>query len=311
MTNRARPSGLTEPIVSVGLHIAFASSDPSYHCMPSSRSLVATLCLAAALAGRSADAQILPGAKENEGIGEFTSRVRQAIDSTLRKWEQAVAARDAGAAARLYLPAGGMYPSYGAPILGRQALTDAFAHALPRMSDAHFVAERVTVSGELAAVAGELTYQVPFPGGGSYERQERVQLAMRMRWNEGWLIEMQSGGDLAPTIAWVRPPRAMLRPGETDTVTVRVTDALGGGIPDVLVAFGGEDVGAFSPAGVRTDARGEATAYRTAGAEPSVGELRVTTAIEPRAPLLALVRTVVAGAGDAAARTAGPGIPQR
>jgi hypothetical protein len=88
-------------------------------------------------------------------------------------------------------------------------------------------------------------------------------------------------------------------------VTVRVTDALGGGIPDVLVAFGGDDAGAFAPAGVRTDARGEATAVRTAGPTSTVGEVRVTTAVEPHETLLAVVRT----AADSAATSPGPRVP--
>ena len=272
------------------------------------RSLLALLLPAFALPGR-AGAQILPGAKAADAMGDFSARVRAAIDTTLRKWEQEVAARDAAGVARLYLPTAGVYPSFGAPIQGRQALSDAYAHVLPRISQPHFVAERVTVSGELAAVAAELTYQVAFASGGSYERRERVQLAMRHIWNEGWLIELQSGGDLAPSVAWVRAPHPTRRPGETDTVTVRVTDALGGGIPDVLVAFGGDDAGAFAPAGVRTDARGEATAYLTAAAEPSVGEVRVTTAIEPHEALLALVRTVVPG--DTTSPDGRPGVPRR
>ena len=276
--------------------------------MPSLRSLV-RLTLLVLLPGavilsaaQDASAQILPGARASDPMGDFTSRVRAGVDTTLRKWEQAVAAGDAAGMARLYLPTGALFPTYGAPIQGRQALSDAFGRVLPRMSGAHLVAERVTVSGELAAVAAELTYQVAFAGGGAtYERRERVQLAMRLRWNEGWLIEMQTGGDLAPSIAWARAPRSVLHPGETDTVSVRVTDALGGGIPNVLVAFGGDGAGVFTPAGARTDARGEVTAYRTAGATESVGEVRVTTAIEPHEPLLALVRTVLSANGDTTA----------
>src|SRR5438067_4718489 len=203
--------------------------------MPSLRALI-RLPRLGALPLHVAGAQILPGARAADPIGDFTSRVHAAVDSALRKWEQGVATGDAAAIARLYVPTGALFPTYGAPIQGRQALSDAFARVVPRMSAAHLVAERVTVSGELAAVAAELTYQVAFAGGGAtYERRERVQLAMRFRWNEGWLIEMQTGGDLAPSIAWMRPPRNVLHPGETDTVTVRVTDALGGGIPNVLV----------------------------------------------------------------------------
>jgi uncharacterized protein (TIGR02246 family) len=274
------------------------------------RRAIAALLLAAAIPTRGAGAQSLPGDHPVDRESDYLAHVRAGVDSTFRRWQQAVDARDAAGLARLYSPTATLVPRAGSAIHGRPALGDAFANALPRMSAVHFVVERMTASGDLATVAAELTYQVPFPSGGSYERRERVQLALRPRWNQGWLIEMQSGGDLPPTLAWVRPPRGVLRPGEADTVTVRVTDALGGGIPDVLMAFGGDGAGLFAPAGVTTDARGEATAVRVAGTEASVGELRVTPAIEPHEALLSLVRTVLPGDSTVAGATAAGGIPR-
>jgi hypothetical protein len=67
---------------------------------------------------------------------------------------------------------------------------------------------------------------------------------------------LDASGDLAPRIAWAAAPRATLARGQTDTVTVRVTDALGGGIRDVLVSFATDrDAATIVPSAVRTDAR--------------------------------------------------------
>jgi uncharacterized protein (TIGR02246 family) len=269
------------------------------------------VALLAAVVGSDAAAQSLPGDHPRDGEREYLARVRAGLDSTFRAWEAAVAAHDGARVAELYAPTATLVPHAGVAIHGRRAVGDAFANVLPRMSGARLVVQRVTASGDVAAVEAEILYQVAFPSGGTYERRGPVLLAMRPHWNRGWLIEMQSGGDLPPAMAWVRAPRAALRRGEVDTVTVRVTDALGGGIPDVLVSFGDDGAGLFAPAGVSTDARGEATAVRVAGADSTVGEVRVTPSIEPHEALLALVRTVVtadsAAAGTAATGTATAG----
>ena len=255
--------------------------------------LASSASLLASLAARTAAAQRVPWAQPVEAERPFEELVRSGVDSALRRWERAADAHDAARMAALYAPAAVVYPTFGRPVHGRRAIGDGFAQVLGRIDRPRWTVVQLTASGEVAAVAAELTYQVAFPTGGAYERRDRVQLALRQGWNTGWLVELQSGGDLAPTIAWAAPPPARLAAGDSATVRVRVTDALGGGIPDVLVSFGvGRIAGTVAPAGVRTDAQGEASAVLVAGLETGTGELRATAAIEPNAPVLSALSVV-------------------
>ena len=277
--------------------------------MSSSRShagcarLIARLLVGFVIA-RGANAQALPGSQPSDAPGTYARLVRVGVDSALMRWMQAAESHDAAAIARLYAADAAIYPAFGNAIHGRRAIGDAFLQTLPRVSHARFAIDKVDASGDLASVVAELTYDVTLESGGSYERRDRVQLAMMPVWNVGWTIASQSGSDFAPRIAWATPPRKRLAIGQSDTLTVRVTDALGGGIPDVLVAFAPDAAGGnVWPAGVRTNARGEAIAYRTAGAHEGVGEIRVTTAIAPEDALLATLTTVAAGITDGEVRT--------
>ena len=258
-----------------------------------SRLAVVPLLLVAALVSPASrgGAQPLPGSQPADARGSFTRLVRAGVDSTLARWSAAAAARDTGTLARLYATTAAIYPTYGDPIHGRRAIGDALAQALPRVTRARFSIERLDASGDLASVIADLTYDVALASGGSYERRERVQLTMKPQWNAGWQIETQSGGDLAPRIAWAAAPRTTLAAGQTDTVTVRVTDALGGGIRDVLVSFATDrEAATVVPAVVRTNARGEAVAIRTARGVGG-GELRATAAVAPEDALVAAFTT--------------------
>lgn len=246
-----------------------------------------------ALGARMAAAQGVPGAQSTDPPGSFTRLVRAGVDSTLLRWQKAAEAGDGAALARLYATDAVMYPTYGNPIHGRRAIGDALTQAVARVTHPRFSIDRLDASGDLASVVVEMTYLVALDRGGSYERRERMQLTMTPQWNVGWTIATQSGGDLAPRVAWVAAPRRQLAVGQGDTVTVRVTDALGGGIRDVLVAFEADSAGGVVwPAAVRTNARGEATAYRSAPSHPGISELRATAAIAPEDALLTTLTTV-------------------
>lgn len=207
------------------------------------------------------------------------------IGEALRTWAGALNAGDAARAARIAAIDVHVQWGGGRTLRGRAALAAEYAKLKGRIQGVEVERVDVVQSGELAFVSGRLKYEVVATGGGTYQRETLVGLAFHEA-RDGWRLVSQVGGDFPPVVAVARP-LAVRRPGTSDSVEIRVTDAGGEPLRGVRVHFavlaGG---GAVSQPAALTDDRGMARVAFSTGGEPGRNVLQATAAVLEEEPLL-------------------------
>jgi uncharacterized protein (TIGR02246 family) len=245
------------------------------------RALIALLFLLAssALLPAAARAQVLPGGRGSSALqmqSGYAAYVRKEVDAVVSRLLDALNARDARKAAELYDPEAHLLTANGSLVIGRAAMRDRYERSLPRMRSVQFVLQSFVNSGDLAHIMGILRYDVLLSTGGAFHVDSPVSLALRAD-RFGWVIQSQSGGDLPAVIAAYTKPPERATAGDTLRITVRITDASGQNVSNVLVAFEGEAGGvAVRPGAVMTNAAGLATTVVTLGREPGLNVIRAT-----------------------------------
>jgi len=235
----------------------------------------------------------VPGAvrRENEAL-KYHATVNDAVKKAVTKWETACRNRDAAALAALYVKDGRIVTGSGNVVIGTDAIQDYFSRNLPRLSGLKLGYYEVNASGDLAYLAGYLTYDVGYPSGGTYPVSVAYSMALAQQRDGSWMIRVQSGGDFPAWFVTDRSLRPHMAPGDQDTVRVRLTDAGGKPMRNSLVSFEVDyGSGTISPSMAFTDGEGIATAVMTTSPQAGINAALARASVLPSEPLSFRVTT--------------------
>jgi len=250
------------------------------------------LCLCAGVSVAAGQAEV-PGAvrRENEALN-YHATVNDAVKKAVTRWETACKNRDAAALAALYMKEGRIITGSGNVVIGTDSIQSYFRRNLSRLNGLKLGYYEVNASGDLAYLAGYLTYDVSFPSGGTYPMSVAYSMALAQQRDGSWKIRVQSGGDFPAWFVTDRNLRAHMAPGEKDTVRVHLTDAAGNPMRNSLVSFDVEyGTGAISPNMVFTDGDGMATAVMTTASQAGINAALARASVLPSEPLSFRVTT--------------------
>jgi uncharacterized protein (TIGR02246 family) len=254
--------------------------------------MIGSLYLCAGTSPAAAQAEV-PGAvrRENEALN-YHATVNDAVKKAVTRWETACKNRDAAALAALYVKEGRIVTGTGSVLIGTDAIQDYFSRNLPRLSGLKLGYYEVNASGDLAYLAGYLTYDVSYPSGGTYPVSVAYSMALAQQRDGSWKIRVQSGGDFPAWFVTDRDLRAHMAPGEKDTVRVRLTDAGGKPMRNSLVSFEVDyGNGTISPNMAFTDGEGMATAVITTSPQAGINAAIARASVLPSEPLSFRVTT--------------------
>ena len=224
----------------------------------------------------------------------YNAHVRVHVETLLAAWTKALNTRDLKRLAGCYDQEPVVILSTGNRLNGNRAVTEGYGRLLPRMTKVRVDIEKIIANGSVASVFATLTYEVPLPGGGSYPRSTQMRFGLRAPVGDDYEITAQEGGDLV-IIAVAGSPPAVIAPGASDSLRVRITDATGAGVAGVSVMFEVADGhGTLASAPVHTDAQGIAAVAFTAGAEPEPNLVRARAAPLEEEPVFFQFKTGVA-----------------
>jgi len=255
-------------------------------------SLMAALCLCADPSVAAGQAGV-PGAvrRENEALN-YHATVNDAVKNAVTKWETASRNHDAPALAALYVKDGRIITGTGDVVIGAEAIQEYFKRNLSRLSGFKLGYYEVNASGDLAYLAGYLTFDVSYPSGGTFPMSVAYSMALAQQRDGSWLIRVQSGGDFPAWFVTDRNLRAHMAPGEKDTVRVHLTDAGGKPIRNSLVSFQVDyGTGTISPNMTFTDVNGMATAVMTTSSQAGINAALARASVLPSEPLSFRVTT--------------------
>ncbi|HUL70424.1 MAG TPA: SgcJ/EcaC family oxidoreductase [Gemmatimonadales bacterium] len=254
--------------------------------------LFGSLCLCGNPSVATGQAEV-PGAvrRENEALN-YHATVNDAVKKAVTKWETACKNRDAAALAALYVKDGRIITGTGNVVIGADSIQGYFRRNLSRLNNLKLGYYEVNASGDLAYLAGYLTYDVSFPSGGTYPMSVPYSMALAQQRDGSWRIRVQSGGDFPAWFVTDRNLRAHMAPGEKDTVRVHLTDAGGNPMRNSLVSFDVEyGSGTISPNMVFTDGDGLATAVMTTSSQAGINAAIARASVLPTEPLSFRVTT--------------------
>ena len=245
------------------------------------------VCMAAVIP-TSTHAQAWPGGRGSLAAkqrNDYLAFVREGVDEMVRKFENAASERDAAKLAELYVDAATLVTARGT-VLGREPVRDRFARALPRMRAIKLRIETFSASGELAFVAGRLSYEVVHANG-AHAYDLPVSMVLEQHRQNAWRIQAQVGGELPVFVAALSDSPNEAAPGSSTTIGVVVTDAAGIPIPDVLVAFE-LDAGhaKLVPTVVSTNAKGIASTQLELGDSSDNVRVRATASALAGEPVI-------------------------
>lgn len=225
---------------------------------------------------------------------EYEASARAHADTLLDAWQAALDARDAKRLAELYDKHAVVVLTSGRRLVGRAAIQRGYKNLLTRMRAPKVGISKIVAGGGNARVSAILTFDVLVDSGSSYAYTATVEFSLHATVTEAFDIRVQEGGDI-DTIVMVGDQPADLAPAHGDSLSVQVVDATGAGIDGVAVTFEiAVGHGTIAPAATRTDTRGIATAYFTAGAALELNTISATAATLPEEAVLFSNKTIPA-----------------
>ncbi len=186
---------------------------------------------------RTSGAQAWPGGRgsvADRQRNDYLAYVREGVNEMVQRYERAANAHDAAALSELYAENAALITPMGS-VLGRGIVRDRFQRALPRMRAVRLRIDAFAATGELAHVAGRLSYEVVHERG-AHAYDLPVSLVLEPHRQSAWRIRTQVGGDLPVTVSAVAATTGPVPHGPSE-IAVRVVDASGNPLSDVLVGF--------------------------------------------------------------------------
>jgi uncharacterized protein (TIGR02246 family) len=153
--------------------------------------LAAALLAAAPFA---ASAQVLPGGhhERSGAAGAYAATVRQRAENVSARWKEAWDRRDAAAVAALYAKNGVLMVGNGTVVRGRAAIADYLKSALPLAYPVTVEPGEFGMSGDLAYLAGLVTYQTRDAAGNSFAHAGPYRFVLRSEDSDVWEIRLMA-----------------------------------------------------------------------------------------------------------------------
>ncbi|HYA49683.1 MAG TPA: DUF4440 domain-containing protein, partial [Streptosporangiaceae bacterium] len=237
---------------------------------------------------RLARAQVVPGHRFTDDRLQYQVMLSDGVTRLVEKWEAACNQQDPAAVAALYLRDAFIVSGTGSIVTGPPAIRTLFGRNLSRLRGLHLRLYEPVGSGALAYVTGYLTYEVNHPSGvgASYSASVPYSLALFQQGDGSWKIRAQTGGDFPASFVTDDGLREGMAPGESDSIRVRLTDAMGRPLRHSQVSFevvyGG---GGVSPRIAFTDTTGIAAALVTVGSQAGINAVVAHAFALPEEPL--------------------------
>jgi ketosteroid isomerase-like protein len=217
---------------------------------------------------------------------QYQMVVNAGVTKLMEDWENACGTRNAAALASLYLKDAMIVSGTGSIVTGPAALQEYFARNLPRLGGLRLGLHEMVASGDLAYLTGYLTYDVSYPSGGSYPARVPYSMALMQQRDGSWRIRAQTGGDFPAVLVATDTLVDHMLAGTSDSVRVRLTDAMGKPYRHEPVTF--EVVygaGSVLPGVVMTDTSGYAGAEVTTAPRAGINTILARSGALPSEPL--------------------------
>lgn len=243
----------------------------------------AFFCLTNPVAGPLLAQDPLPGGKNataRQLQREYRAMMLRGVQLFSRDWDKACGSHNVREMSELYLKTANVLTAAGPEILGRDSISALYKAGFSLIRGCRMTYGDVVASGDLASINGRIQYDLALPTGGSISHSVPFQMSLRLQYKDEWRIESQTGGDLPPVISVIAGAKNSMQPGTSDSIQVRVTDALGHPITNTMVVFSMEaGDGIIAPVSATTDYRGLAAALLKAGAKVGDVKVRVSTSL--------------------------------